>query len=170
MNFKPSTINKSYLRSVASRFVLLGVCGAVLLVSAVGCGKKAPPVAPKPRPLTAVTDLAGVLRNEKVRLTWTHRPDNRYAKAYVVLRAQRGLSRPACGDCPRVFQKVDTIAIPGSLRDREQDLNFSQSLAPGFSYTYSVRPVHGSGAQGPDSNLVTVEVPGTGGEVEGGHE
>ena len=173
MHIKSSTFNKKYLRSpwaVGSCFIRLGVCGAVLLVLAVGCGKKAPPVAPKPRPLTAVTDLKGVLRNEQVRLTWTHRPDNRYAKFYLVLRAQWGLSRPACGDCPRVFQKVDTIAIPGSLRDKKQELNFSQSLAPGFSYTYSVRPVHGSGAQGPDSNLVTVEVPDAGREAESGHE
>ena len=173
MNFKPSDFNKNYLRSpwtVASQIVRLVLCGAVLLVLAPGCGKKAPPVAPKPRPLTAVTDLTGVLQNEQVRLTWTHRPDNRYAKVYVVLRAQRGLSQPACGDCPRVFQKVDTISIPESLRDTEQALNFSQSLAPGFSYTYSVRPVHGSGAQGPDSNLVTVEVPDAGGEAQNRHE
>ena len=158
------------IKSVTPRLARLAVCGAVLLVLALGCGKKAPPVAPKPRPLTAVTDLKGALRDEQVRLTWTHRTDNSYAKAYVVLRAQRGLSQPACGDCPRVFQKVDTISIPGSLRDKEQALNFSQSLAPGFSYTYSVRPVHGSGAQGPDSNLVTVEVPDGDGETESGHE
>ena len=127
MHIKSSTFNKKYLRSpwaVGSCFIRLGVCGAVLLVLAVGCGKKAPPVAPKPRPLTAVTDLKGVLRNEQVRLTWTHRPDNRYAKFYLVLRAQREMSRPACGDCPRVFQKVDTIAIPGSLRDKKTGAEF----------------------------------------------
>jgi hypothetical protein len=103
-------------------------------------------------------------------LTWTHRPDNRYANAYVVLRAQRGASQPACGDCPRVFQKAGAVPIPRAARDKEQLLDFSQDLAEGFSYTFSVRPVHDSGAQGPDSNLVVVEVPAAAGKTEDVHE
>lgn len=156
--------------NVGSRFFRLGVCGAALLLSVAGCGKKAPPVAPQPRPFSAVTDLKGVLDQGHVRLVWTHRPDNWYAKAYVVLRAQRGVSQPECHDCPRVFQKVGTIPLPGPLRDKEQLLDFSQSLAAGFFYTFSVRPIHGSGAQGPDSNFVVVEAPATDSGVEDAHE
>lgn len=172
MNFKPSTFNKCHLRSpwTVARLVRLGACGAALLLLATGCGKKAPPVAPQPRPLSAVTDLKGILNKRQFRLTWTHLPDNRYANAYVVLRAQRGAFQPACGDCPRVFQKAGAVHIPRAVRDIEQTLDFSQELAEGFSYTFSVRPVHDSGAQGPDSNLVVVEVPTAAGEAEDVHE
>jgi hypothetical protein len=156
--------------NVGSQFFRLGVCGAALLLLAAGCGKKAPPVAPQPRPLSAVTDLKGILDQGHVRLVWTHRPDNWYVKAYVVLRAQRGLSQPVCDDCPRVFQKVGTISLAKPLRDQEQTLDFSQSLATGFSYTFSVRPIHGSGAQGPDSNLVVLVVPVSDGGAEDAHE
>ncbi|MEJ2660046.1 MAG: hypothetical protein P8Z73_04920 [Desulfobacteraceae bacterium] len=158
------------IKTVASRLLHLGVCGAMLLLLPAGCGKKAPPAAPEPRPLTAVADLKAVFDKGQVRLTWTHRPDNQYANDYVVLRAQKGLSQAECKDCPRVFQKVGTIPIPGSVRQKLQVLEFTQSLAAGFSYTFSVRPIHGSGAQGPDSNFVTFEVPDAGDGTEDGHE
>jgi hypothetical protein len=173
MNLKPTTFDKSHLRSpwtLGSRVLRISICGAALLLAA-GCGKKAPPVAPHPKPLAAVTDLKGALDKGQVRLTWTHRPaDNQDARNYVVLRAQRGLAQAECKDCPRVFQKVGAIPLAGPVRDMQQTLVFSQSLAPGFLYIFSVRPIHGSGAQGPDSNLVTVVVPDTGGMVEDGHE
>jgi hypothetical protein len=149
----------NHFRAAGSQLVRMGVCCAVLLLLVSGCGKKAPPVAPKSRPLSAVTDLKGILDVAHVRLTWTHRPENRYAEEYVVLRAQRGLSRPECGDCPKVFQKVGAVPLAGALSDQKQSLNFSQDLAAGFAFTFSVRPIHGSGAQGPDSNFVIVEVP-----------
>jgi hypothetical protein len=154
------------LKNTGSRLVRLGACAAALLLLAIGCGRKAPPVAPHPRPLSAVTDLKGILDGEHIRLTWTHRPDNRYAKAYVVLRAQRGVSRPECSDCPRVFQKVGSIPPAGAMRDTEQSLTFSQNLAEGFFYTFSVRPIHHSGVQGPDSNFVIVEMPTAAEEAE----
>jgi hypothetical protein len=141
------------------RVVRLGVFGAALLLLAASCGKKAPPMAPQPRPLAAVTDLKGSLDQGHIRLTWTHSPDNRYAKAYVVLRAQRELFQPECNDCPKVFQKVGTIPLSGSRRSEKHSLDFSQRLAAGFRYTFSVRPIHSSGAQGPDSNPVVMELP-----------
>lgn len=159
------------LKPVVSRLARLGIYGVALLLLAAGCGKKAPPVAPQTRPLSAVTDLKGVLDRNQVRLIWTHRPDNQDAKAYVVLRAQRGLSQAECKDCPRVFQKVGSISVPGAARDQQQTLDYSQSLASGFTYTFSVRPIHGTGAQGPDSNLVMLEVPdAAGGGAGDGHE
>jgi hypothetical protein len=138
------------------------VCWGGFLLFFTGCGKKAPPVAPQPRPLAAVTDLKAMLDQGHVRLTWTHSPENRYAKSYVVLRAQRGLSQPECSDCPKVFQKVGMLPLAGALRDEKHALDFSQNLATGFRYIFSVRPIHSSGAQGPDSNFVVVDVPVTG--------
>jgi hypothetical protein len=156
--------------NVSRRLWWVVACWAVLLLWVAGCGKKAPPVAPQSRPLTAVTDLKAMLDQGHVRLTWTHSPDNRYAKAYVVLRAQRELSRPECNDCPRVFQKVGSLDLTGAIRDEKHTLDFSENLAAGFRYIFSVRPVHSSGAQGPDSNLVIVEVPAEGGGAKDVHE
>ena len=136
-----------------------GAICAVLLVLSAGCGKKAPPVAPQQRPLAAVADLKGELDQGHVRLTWSHSPDNWGAVAYIILRAQRELSQVDCADCPMVFQKAGSLPLPSSLRKEKHRLDFSQKLAAGFRYTFSVRPIHSSGAHGPDSNLVVIDVP-----------
>jgi hypothetical protein len=127
---------------------------AVILI--IGCGKKAPPVAPRRLPLTQVRDLQGDLRQGTVRLTWNHTPDNAGAKGYIVLRAQSSLSQPDCPECPMVFQKVETISMRRSMRKKQHAMEFYQDVAQGFQYTYSVRPYQSSGAQGPDSNLVVI--------------
>ncbi len=127
---------------------------AAMLV--IGCGKKAPPVAPRHAPLIQVTDLHGGLNKGTVRLTWHHSPENAHAVGYIVLRAQSALIRPECPGCPLVFQKVDTITMRGSQRKKKHALEFYQDVVEGFRYTYSVRPYQSSGAQGPDSNLVVM--------------
>ncbi len=132
------------------------ICAAVVLLLA-GCGRKAPPVAPQQRPLTAVADLKGELDQGHAKLTWSHSPENWGTVSYVVLRAQQGLSQPECADCPMVFQKAGSVPLPRALREEKCGLVFSQNLAPGFRYTFSVRPINASGAQGPDSNRVVIE-------------
>jgi len=141
--------------------VWVGLCCAVFLVSA-GCGKKAPPVAPRQRPLAAVTDLKGVLRQDLLKLTWSHNPENRNATAYVVLRAQQELAQPACADCPLAFHKIGSVPLARSLRQEKHTLDYSQSLAAGFRYSFSVRPVSASGALGPDSNILVMDVAASG--------
>jgi hypothetical protein len=142
----------------------VGLCCAALLLVLTGCGKKASPVAPRQRPLTAVADLKGVLRQDYVKLTWSHNPDNWVATAYVVLRAQQELPQPTCADCPPAFQKTGSILLARSLRKEKHTLDFSQNLAAGFRYSFSVRPVSASGAQGPDSNILVIDVPALSGE------
>ncbi len=142
--------------------VWVGLCCAVLLVLA-GCGKKAPPVAPRQRPLVAVRDLKGALRQDFVKLTWSHNPENWTATAYVVLRTQQELALPACADCPLAFQKTGSVPLARSLRQEKHTLDFSQSLAAGFRYSFIVRPVTASGAQGPDSNILVMDVVASGG-------
>jgi hypothetical protein len=144
------------------RRVALGVmlCGfGAALVMPYGCGKKAPPVAPRLIPLTAVADLQGVLSSGSVFLTWSHSEQNASARGYVVLRAQSALSRPDCPECPLVFQKMDTVTLERSARKRQHSLTFQQDVTTGFRYTFSVRPIQASGAQGPDSNLVVIDFP-----------
>ncbi len=132
---------------------------ALALVLVNGCGKKAPPVAPRQLPLVRVGDLQGSLSRGTVRLTWNHPSENARAEGYVVLRAQSSLSKPDCPDCPLVFQKVETISLRGALRKKPHTMEFNQDVTDGFRYTYNVRPYQSSGAQGPDSNLVVIAFP-----------
>lgn len=137
---------------------------AALLIG--GCGKKGPPVAPQRSPLIRVNDLQGGLQEGTVRLTWNHSAENAGAAGYIVLRAQSSIDRPECPGCPLVFQKVETISMPRSQRRKKHALEFYQDVAEGFRYTYSVRPYHSSGAQGPDSNLVVIIYAGDRGDPD----
>lgn len=142
-------------RTVISGWILTVIAGSLLMA---GCGRKAPPVAPQQSSPLAVEDLRADLDHDTVKLSWSHIPENWGAKAYVVLRAQTDLSRPACPGCPLVFQKAGTVPVAKVLRREKHVLNFSQTLMGGFQYSFKIRPVFGSGAQGPDSNLVVLDL------------
>lgn len=129
---------------------------AMALALVAGCGRKAPPVAPRQTPLAGVTGLKGELNQSTVRLTWHHSPDNERAAGYVVLRAQSSLSEPECPECPVVYQKVDTIPMSRSLRKKRHVMEFYHDVAEGFRYRFNVRPYQSSGGQGPDSNPVVI--------------
>lgn len=106
--------------------------------------------------MVGVSDLAGGLTRDAVRLTWNHPPENAKAARYVVLRAQSALSKPDCPDCPQLFQKVATVTISRSLRKQRHPLEFYHDLIEGFRYTFKVRAQTSSGGQGPDSNTVVI--------------
>ncbi len=144
-------------RSSRIYFSIFALTLATVLI--IACGKKAPPVAPRSLPLVGVSDLQGSLNQSTVRLTWRHTPETLRAAGYIVLRAQSALSKPECPDCPKVFQKVETISLSRSSRKKPQVMEFYQDVTVGFRYTYNVRPYLSSGAQGPDSNLVVIALP-----------
>jgi hypothetical protein len=131
--------------------------GLAFLLVWSGCGRKAPPIVPQQRPLVAIKDLKGVLEQGIVQLTWRHNPENRSAVEYVVLRAQSALAKPPCPGCPLIFQKEGTIRVGRLLREQQHTLTYSVKVMDGFRYTFDVRPVQSSGAQGPDSNPVVIE-------------
>jgi predicted small lipoprotein YifL len=138
------------------------VLGLLLLSVAMicGCGKKGPPVAPGSIPVAAIADLEGRLDQAVVTLEWTHSGENARVKQYIILRAQTRLTQlEACTGCPLVFQKVGTQSIENRSLSEPHRETFSMTLPKGFRYTFSVRPVQSSGAQGPDSNLVEIMLP-----------
>lgn len=127
----------------------LALCG--------GCGKKAPPTAPRQPAMKAVANLDAAYRAGTVHLTWDHHPASSAVTGYLVFRAGHDLSTPNCPGCPLLFEKVETIALDPDKYQARHRLTYSQYVPSGFRYTYKVVPIQSFGAQGPDSNFVKVE-------------
>jgi predicted small lipoprotein YifL len=143
-------------RKTIAAWAITSAALILLLQILVGCGRKAPPTVPDQSPLVPVKDLQANLTNGKVRLTWSHLPDNVAVVGYIVLRAQSALAKPECPQCPQVFQKVATVPVRRVLRDTEADMEFVQDVMEGFRYTFKVRPYTSSTNRGPDSGLVVI--------------
>ena len=132
-------------------WLLLGL--ALLVMAFGGCGKKAPPVAPKSPLLPQVTTLEGHLEGDTVYLNWRPGESAKGIKGYTVLRSQTDPAKPPCPGCPRIFQRVGEVApAPDGKR-----VQFSEPTASGFIYTYKVQPLGPSGETGPESNAVTID-------------
>jgi hypothetical protein len=143
------------------RFYLFLMGVVFLCVGAMGCGKKAMPVAPKQGKPTAVSDLSYRIEDGKVRLDWTV-PDEVLAGKFgqgklVVLRSKTGLS-DICSDCPQVFQRV-TRKRPLGKAVEAADMAYEEALEDGFRYTFKVVSEMDSGYISDDSNIVTFNAP-----------
>lgn len=145
-------------RTTKHRLYLMIIFSAVGMLLWSGCGVKAPPVAPKQAALPAISDLTAVYSNGRVLLGWHHPGGDSPAVGYHVLKSQRSLSQPECPGCPLIFEKAGTENLLLTLRSRRHALDFEIAAPPGFVYRYKVVPVQSSGAQGPDSNVVKLEV------------
>jgi hypothetical protein len=139
----------------AGRWLLLLATGLLLWG---GCGVKAPPVAPEQPPLPLVTDLKAAFSDGRVLLGWNHPGGDAPAVGYQVLKSQRSLAQPECPGCPVAFQKIGTENMPRTLRAKRHALEFELAAPPGYRYQFKVIPVQSSGARGPDSNVVKLEV------------
>lgn len=135
--------------------LLLLACGPAVFG---GCGKKAPPVAPKQPPMPAVKDLTAVHADGRVLLHWHHPGGVTPAVAYQVLQARRAVSRPECSGCALMFERAATETVPEALRTQRLALEVDLPAAPGFIYHFKVVPLQSSGAFGPDSNVVNLTV------------
>ncbi len=136
--------------------------GVVLLLPLLfyfnGCGRKAPPVAPKQPQMPAVSDLSAVYADDRVILQWHHPGGVSPTVGYQVLQYRRPVSEPDCPECPMVFQRVGSETLLSILRTKRHALSRSLPVARGSVYHYKVVPYQSSGAQGPDSNVVQVTV------------
>ena len=144
--------------STKNRFTFSFVVLAFVVLATIGCGRKAPPVVPKQKPLTAITDLKGGIDQRYVQLSWSHNPENWQAEEYVILEAQELLTQKQCPGCPLAYLKIGAVRISEPFRKKKHEMVFSKEVSTGYRYTYQVRPVSATDAQGPDSNLVMVEI------------
>ena len=147
------------MRNKIRRIAVWGLVWPVI-VSLVfsGCGKKGPPAAPGQAAMAAVTDLTAVYGDGRIRLNWNHPGTPSPAVGYVVLQSRRDSSQPDCPGCPLVFERLGTVSMQRSLRQQRHALDFGTIASKDAVYHFKVIPTQSSGAQGPDSNLVRVEV------------
>jgi hypothetical protein len=130
-----------------------------------GCGKKAPPVPPRQKPVPAVSDLKYGIDGNILTLTWTIPKEKEKTKSafngFIVYRSKRPISDSDCKNCPKLFQKVSdipaditpdiTIDAPGY---ENKNIEYREEIKKGFVYTYKVVLYAKSGAQSRDSNYV----------------
>lgn len=129
----------------------------VVLAPLGGCGKKAPPMAPRQRTMKAVKDLKARHHKGSVTLTWRHRPSDTAVTGYIIYRFQQERSASDCPGCPLLFEKMETIALEPKDFTARHKLTWSQDVSSGHRYTYKVVPISPSGSYGVDSNMVSVE-------------
>jgi len=126
-----------------------------------GCGRKAPPVAPRPAPPPAVNDLSRQMQEDTLKLTWTipkHKgkihPD---LEGFFVYRSRKPLSESECPDCPLQFKLVADLGqktVKASEKKKKSRMTYSETLVKGYRYIYKVVAYNDSGLRFGDSNLV----------------
>jgi len=150
-------------------------CLALLLavVAAMACGKTGPPVAPETRLPQPVADLAAVVEDGGVVLTWTNpirRVDNTLLRDLTAARVYRseddGLGEPRAALLRRGriagWDEVRTIALAdratgrAAARDQRLRLEDREGLAPGRRYSYVVLTEDAQGRVSPPSSRVSV--------------
>ena len=126
-----------------------------------GCGKKAPPIHPRQKPVPAVSDLKYSIDGDILTLTWTIPKGKEKAKTapdgFIVYRSKRPISDSPCKNCPKLFQKVSDI--PADIKIdapgyENKNIEYREEIEKGFVYTYKVVLYTKSGVAGADSNYI----------------
>lgn len=136
---------------------VLAFMGAMLFLTLnAGCGIKAPPVPPEKPPLPAIKDLKVDLEDgDTVKLQWQQSGQAGPVAAYLVYRSRSDPAGEACSGCPVLFEKIGRVDRTGEI----SSFDFSDTVSAGTTYRYKVVPLYATGAGGPDSNIVTIQVP-----------
>jgi len=142
----------AYRNSV--RVFLFSVLGSCILFPS--CGKKDLPVPPRRLNPPAVIDLQHRIEDNQVELSWTVPQKKRRRQTdldgFKIYRSKIILSEASCENCPLKFTMVRDI--PLLKKDKKKPLKFSDSLDPGYSYTYVVRGYGDNSMISADSNAV----------------
>ncbi|MBW2607508.1 MAG: hypothetical protein JRD05_07695 [Deltaproteobacteria bacterium] len=126
-----------------------------------GCGKKAPPIPPRQKPVPAVSDLKYSIDGDILTLAWTIPKGKEKAKTapdgFIVYRSKRPISDSPCKNCPKLFQKVSDI--PADIKIdapgyENKNIEYREEIEKGFVYTYKVVLYTKSGVAGADSNYI----------------
>jgi len=141
-------------------FITIGFVVTIAGALIMGCGKKAPPVAPYFFQLSAVTGLDYAIIDEKTfKLSWDipMLNGNIISKldGFKIYRSK--LSLTDCQNCPLRFELVKDIPIemikPPDAKRTKNQMHYFEDLVMGFNYTYKIR-AYGKGAKGKDSDHI----------------
>jgi hypothetical protein len=147
-------------RHALPRLILASlVCG--LLLFSVSCGRKAPPRAPKARPLPVARNLTAKVHGGRVVLTWELMPlESRLAKdaRFALYRDELPLGAGACATCPPRYQLVAQVPYDPETNQGKigHIFQYSETVADGFRYRYQVALRLTNGRQGEPSKTVEV--------------
>lgn len=134
----------------------------LLIILAVGCGVKAPPIPPDVLVPEAITDLQGTVREEAFYLTWSLPKENMDGSRPVDLERFLVLRRDetrGCPECPGEFKvkaELDLRSPKGYVLEDDTATWKDSGLTEGVIYMYKVIGVNHWGYQSPPSNEVMI--------------
>jgi len=151
---------------------LAPLLAAALVLAALGaCGRKGPPVAPERRVPQPVADLAGVVRERGIELSWsvprrrvdgTRLVDPGLARVFRTEDTGQGEPRPALLSDDRIAGYTEVGAVPLGdtpsplVQDGRVVFPDRRDLAPGRRYTYVVLTSDVRGRTSPPSTRLTL--------------
>ena len=134
-----------------------------LLVLCLGCGKKAPPVAPRKTVPPAVNDLKADVVGDDVRLIWSVPKKGQEVfeglEYFRLYKHRWHRSVEMCPGCPIPFEDYLDIKLddPEPARVEGDQIVCHDKIEPGHHYAYKVVVYHKSGGTSKDSNIVRFE-------------
>jgi hypothetical protein len=138
------------------------LAGLVLLVASLGCGRKGPPLPPRPVIPAAVGSLRAEPQDNAILVSWsrpTRNQDGSPLKDLLEFRVSRSPG-PGPEGGPAGFALLATVradspdnAAVSGARYALLDDGRGQGLRSGARYAYRVQPVSRSGALGPPAEV-----------------
>ena len=136
--------------------VLILVTPAVMMW---GCGKKGSPEPPTGSRPPRVGDLRYGVSNNTVKLSWTVPETDEKAQlpitGFLIYRFQQSLAERECPNCPIIFKLIGDVPVrsPGSGQSVPPLIMFTQTIEPGYRYTYKVNGYSEGGIRSRNSNF-----------------
>ncbi len=133
----------------------------ILVIPAVmmwGCGKKGPPEPPTGFKPPKVRYFRYGVSNNTVKLSWTiPEPDEKAQLSitgFLIYRYQQSAAQRECPNCPIIFKLIGDVPVrsPGSGQS-ELPITFTQTIEPGYRYTYKVNGYSEGGIRSRNSNF-----------------
>lgn len=157
------------------RFYAAATSVLLIMMMGIGCGRKAMPIPPGAYIPPPVKNLEARLIDQQIvlswKLNWGSRARRKGLIRFKVFRASRSLAdtNDACKQCPPSFQAVATLAVDDMPLSESGALmgEYTDTPAPGFHYTYTVRGYTASTAAPPSNSAEVVYPPETGEGLSG---
>jgi len=145
------------LPTMTARVVLV-VLATVIMIW--GCGKKGPPEPPTGSRTPSVKDLAYIISQNTINLSWTIPQPDETAQlpitGFLIYRSQQSVLEKGCLNCPILFKNIGDVPVrgPGSGQSGGRPITFTETIEPGYRYIYKVHGYSTDGIRSKTSNFV----------------